>query len=102
MTIAGPTTTIAGEQLVLTCTVRVVEHLISVPSVTWSGGSVGRGDSVIESITTHNGVISKTTLTFNPLHTSHGALYTCTATIIDQSINLTKTEINDSRIFVQS
>ena len=86
----------------LTCTVRVVELLISVPSVEWSGGSVGKGDSVIESITTHNGVISKTTLTFNPLHTSHGALYICTATIIDQSINLTKTEIYDSRIFVQS
>ena len=46
MTISGPTTAIAGEQLVLTCTVRVVEHLISVPSVEWSGGSVGRGGMV--------------------------------------------------------
>ena len=56
----------AGEQLVLTCTVRVVEHLISVPSVAieWSGGSVGRGDGVIESNTTYNGVTSKKTLTF--------------------------------------
>ena len=44
MTISGPTTAIAGEQLVLTCTVRVVEQLISVPSVEWNGGSVGRGD----------------------------------------------------------
>ena len=79
MTISGPTTAIAGEQLVLTCTVRVVEHLISVLSVEWSGGSVGRGDGVIDSNTTHDGVISKKTLTSSPLHTSHGALYTCTA-----------------------
>ena len=65
-----------------------IEHLVSVPSVEWSGGSVGRGDGVIESNTTHNGVISKKTLTFSSLHTSHGALYTCMADIIDQSINL--------------
>ena len=88
VTITGPTTATAGEQLVLTCTVRVVEHRISaVPSVEWSGGSVVRGDGVVVGNTTHNGVISKKTLTFNPLHISHGALYTCIADI--QSINLT-------------
>ena len=102
MTISGPTTAIAGEQLVLTCTVRVVEHLISVPLVAWSRGSVGRGDGVVEGNTTRDGVISKKTLTFSPLHTSHGALYTCTATIIDQSINLIKNGIKDAHIFVQS
>ena len=63
----------------LICTVRVVEHLISVPSVEWSGGSVGRGDGVIEGNTTHNRGITVKRLTFSPLHTSHGALYTCTA-----------------------
>ena len=88
MTISGPTTAIAGEQLVLTCTVRIVEHLISVPSVEWSGGSVGREDGVIKINTTRNGVITVKTLTFNPLHTSHGAQYTCTARLSDQSINL--------------
>ena len=91
VTISGPTTATAGEQLVLTCTVRVVEHLVSVPSVEWSGGSVGRGDGVVVGNTTHDGVISKTTLTFSPLHTSHGALYTCMADI--QSINLTMEDV---------
>ena len=56
----------------LTCTVRVVEHIVSVPSVEWSGGSVGRGDSVVESNTTHNGVVIVKTLTFSPLQTSRG------------------------------
>ena len=87
----------------LTCTVRVIDHLISVPSVEWSGGSVGRRDGVIEGNTTHNGVITVKTLTFSPLHTSHGALYTCTARINDQFINLIKTGIKDAHIiFVQS
>ena len=101
MIISGPTTAIAGEQLVLTCTVRVVEHLISVPSVEWSGGSVGRGDGVIESNTTHNGVMSVKTLMFNPLHPSHGALYSCMADIKDQFINLTKNVKEDVRLVVQ-
>ena len=87
----------------LTCTVRVVEHLISVPSVKWSGGSVGRGDGVIESNTTHNinGVMSVKTLMFNPLHPSHGALYSCTTDIKDQFINLTKNVKEDVRLVVQ-
>ena len=86
----------------LTCIVRVVEHLISIPSVEWSGGSVGRGDGVIESNTTYNGVMSVKTLMFSPLHTSYGALYICTARINDQSINLIKTEMKDTHIFIQS
>ena len=101
VTIFGPTNGTAGEQMVLTCTVRVVE-LVSVPSVEWNGGSVGRENGVIESNTTYNRATNKNTMTFSPLHTSHGALYTCTATIIDQSINLTKTGSKDARIYVQS
>ena len=103
MIISGPTTAIVGEQLVLICTVRVVEHLISVPSVEWSGGSVGRGYGVIESNTTHNGIVIVRTLMFNPLHTSHGAQYTCTARINDQSINIVNDGNSDAHnIFVQS
>ena len=102
MTISTHTNATAGKQLVLTCTVRVVEHLISVPSVEWNGGRVGMGDGVVEGNTTRTGVVSKKTLTFNPLRTSHGALYTCTARLNDQSINFIKTGMKDARIFVQS
>ena len=103
MTISGPTTAIAGKQLVLTCTVRVVEHLISVPSVEWSGGSVGKGDGVIESNTTRDGVMIVRTLILSPLHMSHGAQYTCMARINEQSINLVNDGNSDAHnIFVQS
>ena len=54
---------------------------------------MGRGDGVIESNTTYNGVISKKTLTFSPLHTSHGALYTCTATTLTSPLTLQKLEV---------
>ena len=60
-----------------------------------------RGNGVIESNTTNNGVISEKTLTFNLFHTSHGALYTCMADIKDQSINLTKNGKEDVHLVVQ-
>ena len=49
---------------------------------------MGRGDGVIESNTTDNGVVIVKTLMFSPLHTCHGVQYTCMARINDQSINL--------------
>ena len=87
----------------LTCTVRVrvVEHLISVPSVEWSGVSVGRRNGGIESNTTRDGVMSVKTLMFNPLHPSHGALYSCMANIKDKIINLTMNGKEDVRLVVQ-
>ena len=100
VTISGPITARAGEDLVLTCIVEVIEHLTSVPSVEWSGGSVGSGNDVIEGNTTHNGNISEKTLTFSPLHTSHGSLYTCTANINIQSINLGRTGTKSTAIQV--
>ena len=62
------------------------------------------GDGVIESNTTHDGVVIVRTLMFSPLHTSHGAQYTCTARINDQSINLVNDGNSDAHnnIFVQS
>ena len=85
----------------LTCTVRIVEHLISVPSVEWRGGSVGRRHDVIKSNTTRDGVVIVKTLLFNPLHPSHGALYSCMADIKDKIINLTKNGKEDVHLVVQ-
>ena len=89
-----PSTSIAGRYFLLTCHVSVVEHLINKPSVQWSGGSVGSGNGVTESDTTHIEVRSTRTLTFSPLHTSHGAKYFCKANINIPSINLMKNTLN--------
>ena len=92
----------AGEELVLTCTVTVVEHLTVHPTVQWSGGSVNSSDSVTESETTHSGVTSMRTLTFSPLNTSHGAEYTCQVGISIPSISVTSSGSDSRAVMVQS
>ena len=93
----------AGDNLTLICTVSVVEHLISQHTVTlqWSRGSVGSGNGVMVGDTTHSGVMSRRTLTFSPLRTSHTALYTCQAEISIPSINLTRTSENATVLKVE-
>ena len=91
---------IAGDELQLICTVTTVDYLVAsaVLTVQWSGGSVGESE-VTEST---NGVTSMKTLTFNPLLTSHGAQYTCTAIIDIPSINMMMTGSDSTNIMVQS
>ena len=98
----SPDTTItAGDELELTCTVTVVENLIVELTVQWIGGSVGSA-GVTESATTVSGVTSTRMLTFSPLLTSHGAQYTCQATINIPSINVAKTGNDSTDVMVQS
>ena len=94
---------IAGEELQLICTVTTVDYLVAsaVLTVQWSGGSVDESE-VTESITNTSGVTSMKTLTFNPLLTSHGAQYTCTAIIDISSINVTVTNSSNTSVTVQS
>ena len=101
--VSGDITMTAGEELQLICTVTTVDYLVAsaVLTVQWSGGSVGESE-VTESITNTNGVTSMKTLTFNPLLTSHGAQYTCTAIIDIPSINVMVTNSNSTNIIVQS
>ena len=92
----------AGENFQLTCSVSVVEYLITQPTVQWSGGSVDSGDGVTESDTTVSGVTSMRNLTFSPLHTSHGAEYTCQADINIPDISLMRTVDNNTDVMVKS
>ena len=100
MTISGDTVGTAGDELQLICTVTTVDNLVesALFTVQWSGDSVG-SDEVTEDNTTNSGV---STLTFNPLLTSHGAQYTCQAMINISSINVMVTGSNSIDIMVQS
>ena len=102
MTITGMYSGTAGNDLILTCTVKVKRFLIVKPTVQWSGGSVGSGNGVMVGDTTHSGVMSMRTLTFSPLRTSHGSLYTCQADINIPSIDLRKTTSEERNVLVQS
>ena len=96
--VSGDITMTAGEELQLICTVTTVDYLVAstVLTVQWSGGSVD------ESEVSSNGVTSMKTLTFNPLLTSHGAQYTCTAIIDISSISVMVTSTDSTNIMVQS
>ena len=100
MTISNDTMGTAGDELQLTCTATTVDNLVESALVTvqWSGGSVG-SDGVTVDNTTNSGV---STLTFNPLLTSHGAKYTCQAMINIPSINVMMTSSGSTNVMVQS
>ena len=100
MTISGNTVKKSGDELQLTCNVTTVENLVAsaLVIVRWSGDSVG-SDGVIEDNTTNSGV---STLTFNPLLTSHGTQYTCQAMINISSINVMVTGSGSTNVMVRS
>ena len=98
MTISNDT---AGDELQLICTVTTVENLVASALVTvqWSGGSVDSDGVVTEDNTTNSGV---STLTFNPLLTSHGAQYTCQAMINISSISVMVASSGSTNVMVLS
>ena len=99
MTITGIQSETAGSDFILECTVEVKAYLIVKPTVQWSGGS---GNGVMVGDTTYSGVMSMRTLTFSPLRTSHGSVYTCHADINIPSIDLRKTKSEGKTVLVQS
>ena len=81
----------------LTCSVSVEENLVTLPTIEWRGGSIGS-----DSVNVDETPSSASTLTFNPLHTSHGNVYTCEVQIKIESIGITKTTAEMRRIVIQS
>ena len=101
MAITGSTAGVAGGSLLLRRSVSVVEYLVAEPTLQWSGCSVGSGD-VTESDTATSGVRSERNVTFSPLHTSHGAQYTCQAEVNISSLSMVWNESRSRNVIVQS
>ena len=101
VTVSGPTTVSnsitvsAGTKLELTCSVSVVEHLVSSPMVEWRRGS--SGNAIVEN--TQKLVLP---LTFHSLQISDGDLYSCVASINIESVNVERTNSEVIIITVQS
>ena len=81
----------AGQVYSLTCSVQVVDHLVVEPSVEWT-----RQDG--SQVTATSGF--SLMLNFNPLRTSDGNNYTCTATVNVPSVVTVSRE--ESRVVVVS
>ena len=89
VTITSPNTPlVAGQSYTLYCNGMVLGNTSFTPQVTWSNPN-----GVVNSIALSNG-----SLTFNPLHTSHGGKYTCQSAL-SFPFSSTSADIN---IIVQS
>lgn len=81
---------IAGDPFVLTCSVtNLPDDLIASPMLGWSGPGVDQSNVQVLS----EG--SNLSLSFSPLQTSQGGVYTCNTTLIspEAGINITETLI---------
>ena len=94
----------AGQAHTLTCTATVVENLVIEPTLEWLDTDrhvVGDNDITVGPPITM-GTNTTLTLTFNPLHTSHGGRYTCRARINIPAISFSNSNEADSNVTVQS
>ena len=98
------TTGVAGDGLDLTCAMTVVKHLSekAVVNITWSGGSVGQTGVTQSSIHSNSETVSIRNLTFSPLNTFHGDMYSCTAVIDIPVLQVTKNGVDFTDLKVQS
>ena len=99
VTVSSDVESVAGQFVELTCAVTVAEEQVK-PFVSWTGDSVG-SSGVLQNETLVTGATSVRNLTFDPLMTSHGGLYTCRTEIYVLS-ELLHTTTNQSRLTVQS
>ena len=95
----------AGESYTLTCTVEVVERLVVTPDVEWldpDNKVITTGGDITVGSPETSGTTTTLTLTFNPLHTSHGGEYTCRANITVDGISVDVTSSDSFNVIVQS
>lgn len=86
--ILGASFQTAGNQHTLTCAATVSTYLSVTPTIEWSLPEGVKNSSITVGGQSTSGAITAKTLTFNPLRTSHGGVYQCTATINISGIEL--------------
>ena len=79
--ILGASVQTAGNQHTLTCTATVNTYLIVTPTIEWRLPESVGNSSITTGGQSTSGAVSTKTLMFNPLRTSHGGVYQCTATV---------------------
>ena len=87
----------------LTCTVSKVDGLINSPTAAWTSGSGGMAVSNGNSITVStysDGTTTTSTLTFDPLRTSHNGAYMCIGSLNTPALQmpLTTSAVEEHRV----
>ena len=78
----------AGQSLTLTCSATVQEGISGSPTLMWTKGGVQQSTG--------------SSLTFDPLLTSHGGVYTCTARLTISEAGVDVSGLNATIVRVQS
>ena len=89
-TVSRSGTARAGMMYSLNCTVsKTVAGLINSPTATWTigGVAVANGNDITISSTTDD-MFSTSTLTFDPLRTSHEGIYTCGGALTSPALDI--------------
>ena len=95
----------AGEMYSLTCNVSAISGFMNAPSVAWTveGGSINTTSGSGISLSNSTGALfSLSSLTFDPLRTSHGEVYTCGGSIASPALETPRTTDMQERVTVQS
>ena len=93
----------AGMIYSLTCTVSKISGLVNSPTATWTTGgvAVSNGNDITVSTTTSD-TSSSSTLTFEPLTTSHEGIYMCLGSLNSPALDEPLTTSNPENQRVQS
>ena len=104
-TVSRSGTARAGMVYNLTCTVSKGEGLLNFPTASWTTGSggvaVSNGNSITIS-TSSNGTSTTSTLTFDPLRTSHNGAYMCVGSLNSPALQMPLTPSETENFAVQS
>ena len=87
----------AGSSYTLVCQVTVTQGLVVDPDVVWLDSSGMTVSGLMGRPSIEGNVVTRN-LTFNPLHTTHGGVYTCHASISLPSISIANLSNNSSAI----
>ncbi len=100
--ISSSGSTTAGEIYAVTCDVSLNQNLRQAPVIEWVGpsGLVLNDSSLEDMLLSSSSPSTSLTLSFTPLHTSHGGSYVCRAIVMDTDANLRISSNNTSIIII--
>ena len=104
VTITSSGSAIAGSTHSLTCDVALVQDLRERPVIEWmrTNGTLIENETLEDVSVFSSSPLTISTLTFSPLHSSHGGIYLCLASIMDSDASFFLSDDSSYNLTVQS
>ena len=105
-TVSSSGSTVAGSEFTLTCVINeTISGLTNMPTAMWinvDGEVIVTGGDITIATPAPGDREAMSTLTFNPLRTSHDKAYRCTGSITSPALNQPRTVSLEENVDVQS